>query len=133
MERECESVLFLDARNFLFQEIFLLHQVGRKPLKKRLYYFSFHDSLIYMLTRGNERNGKLDNGSRKRQKSRVWETFVNYLVSRVARILANSSILKLAPDYVRFVIGNSSKLAIFYSYKIYKQCKWTYSSNLHVV
>jgi len=36
--------------------------------------------------------------------------------------------IKLATDYARFVIGNSSKLAIFYSYKI---CKWTYSSNLH--
>jgi len=23
------------------------------------------------------------------------------------------------------------KTRIFYSYKIYKQCKWTYSSNLH--
>jgi len=28
--------------------------------------------------------------------------------------------VKLAPDYARFVIGNSSKLAIFYSYKICK-------------
>jgi len=30
-----------------------------------------------------------------------------------------------------FVIRDSSKLTIFYSYKICKQCKWTYSSNLH--
>jgi len=37
----------------------------------------------------------------------------------------------LAPDYAWFVIRDSSKLAIFYSYKICKQCKWTYSSNLH--
>jgi len=29
------------------------------------------------------------------------------------------------------VIRDSSKLAIFYSYKICKQCKWTYSLNLH--
>jgi len=29
------------------------------------------------------------------------------------------------------VIRESSKLAIFYSYKICKQCKWTYSSNLY--
>jgi len=35
------------------------------------------------------------------------------------------------PDYARFVIRDSSKLAIFYSYKICKQCKWTYSSNLY--
>jgi len=34
------------------------------------------------------------------------------------------------PDYARFVIRDK-KLAIFYSYKICKQCKWTYSSNLH--
>jgi len=27
-----------------------------------------------------------------------------------------------------FVIRDSSKLAIFYSYKICKRCKWTYSS-----
>jgi len=41
--------------------------------------------------------------------------------------------LKLAPDYARFVIRDSSKLAIFYSYKICKQCKLirTYSSNLY--
>jgi len=31
----------------------------------------------------------------------------------------------------QFMIRNSSKLAIFYSYKVCKQCKWTYSSNLH--
>jgi len=36
----------------------------------------------------------------------------------------------MQPDYARFVIRDSSKLAIFYSYKIYKQCKWTCSSNL---
>jgi len=36
------------------------------------------------------------------------------------------------PDYVRFVIYDSSKFAIFYSYKICKQYKWTYSSNLHL-
>jgi len=39
--------------------------------------------------------------------------------------------IKLAPDYARFVIRDSSKLAIFYLYKICKQCKWTYSSNLY--
>jgi len=34
--------------------------------------------------------------------------------------------------YIAISIGaDSSKLAIFYSYKICKQCKWTYSSNLH--
>jgi len=38
--------------------------------------------------------------------------------------------VKPAPDYAHFVIGNGSKLAIFNSYKICKQCKWTYS-NLH--
>jgi len=36
------------------------------------------------------------------------------------------------PDYTRFVIRDNSKLAIFYSYKICKQCKWTYLSNLHL-
>jgi len=35
------------------------------------------------------------------------------------------------PDYARFVIRDVSKLAIFYSYKIRKQCKWMYSSNWH--
>jgi len=34
------------------------------------------------------------------------------------------------PDYARFMIRDCSKLTIFYSYKICKQCKWTYSSNL---
>jgi len=33
-------------------------------------------------------------------------------------------------DYARFVIRDSSKLTIFYSYKICKQCKWIYLSNL---
>jgi len=45
-------------------------------------------------------------------------------------IIADKNV-KLASDYARFVIGNGSKLVIFYSYKICKQCKWTYSSNLH--
>jgi len=45
--------------------------------------------------------------------------------------LFSTSSFKLAPDYARFVIGNGSKLAIFYSYKMCKRCKWTYSSNLH--
>jgi len=42
-----------------------------------------------------------------------------------------TNIIKLVSDYARFVIGNSSKPTIFYSYKICKQCKQTYSSNLH--
>jgi len=41
--------------------------------------------------------------------------------------------LMVRPYYARFVICDSSKLAIFYSYKICKQCKWTYLSNLHVI
>jgi len=36
-----------------------------------------------------------------------------------------------APDYARLMIRDSSKLAIFYSYKVCKQCKGTCSSNLH--
>jgi len=40
-----------------------------------------------------------------------------------------TNIIKLASDYVRF--GNSLKPSVFYSYKICKQCKQTYSSNLH--
>jgi len=35
------------------------------------------------------------------------------------------------PDCARFVIRDGSKLAIFYSYKICKRRKWTYSLNLH--
>jgi len=44
--------------------------------------------------------------------------------------LSNKFLMEIAPDYARFVIGNSLKLAIFYSYKICKQYKWTYSSSL---
>jgi len=47
------------------------------------------------------------------------------------RICDNAVRVIVRPDYARFVIRHSSKLAIFYSYKICKQCKWTYSSNLH--
>jgi len=38
---------------------------------------------------------------------------------------------RVRPDYARFMIPDNSKFAILYSYKICKQCKWTYSSNLH--
>jgi len=47
--------------------------------------------------------------------------------------MTNDISFVVRPDYARFVIRDSSKLAIFYLYKICKQCKWTYSSNLLVV
>jgi len=45
--------------------------------------------------------------------------------------MREKNIVMLAPDYARVVIRDSSKLVIFYLYKICKQCKWIYSSNLH--
>jgi len=45
------------------------------------------------------------------------------LSSRILRVMVR-------PDCARFVIRDSSKLAIFYSYKICKQ--WTYSFNIRV-
>lgn len=80
----------------LFPEIFLPRQVGRKPLRKRSYYFPFHDAPRYAcLHAEREKRRTADNGGRIRWESCVWETFVCYLVSRAARISADSLVIIL--------------------------------------
>jgi len=51
----------------------------------------------------------------------IFKTFLGYVPNHYGAV-----------RFVRFVIRDSSKLAIFYSCKICKQSKWTYSSNLHL-
>lgn len=74
----------------------------RKSLRKRLYYFSFHDAPRYACLRAEREKRRAGyNGGRERWESGVWETFVCYAYictlgfARAARISADSLMIIL--------------------------------------
>lgn len=53
----------------LFPEIFLPRQVGRKPPRKRSYYFPFHDAPRYACLHAEREKRRTENGGQRRQKT----------------------------------------------------------------